>query len=74
MCKSHKKKEIIWTDICDHVFLKEFEKTLNFKEFNNRIVIEDLSSLDFDGNSVKAFQDILEVWLLYKRKCTSKSS
>ena len=63
----HEDKDVITFGFVYHVFFQNFDKGVNFEEFEDRIVLEDFSPGDFDGKTVKTFQGIGQIhWLSLK--------
>lgn len=63
----HEDKNVITFSFVYHVFFQNFDEGVNFEEFEDRIVLEDFSPGEFDGETIKTFQDIGQIhWLSLK--------
>jgi hypothetical protein len=61
MRQPHQQEQVIGGDVLNHVFFQEIEQAFNLQEFNNRIVIQNLSSFYLNSYPIKTFQYILKV-------------
>ena len=66
----HEYKNVIMFGFVYHVFSQNFDEGINLKELEDRIVLDDLSPGEFDGETVKTFQYIGQIHWLSLKFCT----
>lgn len=72
MAQPHEQKQIVRADVLDHIFFQELQQTLNLKILDNGVVVQYVTSLDLDCNTIKTLEDVFEyVFLKYNTNITS---